>query len=239
MANVLVDTGRKLTALLEKQGDSADRRELVAEIHDFLAMLDGLKPVFLHGRGLAPPLWIEEVLELARCLGLCIVEGPFWDATTYEELPKWYADHCRAELAPYRAWSICLDEPVAALVQNINDASGRLSVTEEAQLLGYPECCVNAHYQRARQYHRGTLAILNRLAEGDESKMKQFLTRGANLAPATQDEADDFDAAFDIHEPQLGSWNMCPACARETNSASKILSRQYSEVIQKADLKFD
>ena len=84
MPSVLIETGRQLSTLLEMQDDTADRRELVAEIHDFLAMLDGIKPVFLHGRGLAPPDWVEQVLSIARELGLRVIEGPFWDATAYE-----------------------------------------------------------------------------------------------------------------------------------------------------------
>jgi hypothetical protein len=236
MPSVLIETGRRLSALLEKQDDSADRGELVAEIHDFLAMLDGIKPVFLHGRGLAPSGWVEHVLSIAGDLGLRVIEGPFWDATAYKEFPEWYADHCRAELKPYRAWYICIDETVARSVQNINDGAGRLSMMEEARLLGYPECCVNAHYERAMRYHRGTLAILKRLASGDDIKMQELFIGGAQLAPVTLQEIDCFDAAFDIHEPQLGSWNTCPECVHGTNSASKVLSWQYSNVIQKAEL---
>jgi hypothetical protein len=237
MPSVLIEIGRKLSTLLKNQDDTADRRELVAEIHDFLAMLDGVKPVFLHGRGLAPLNWIEEVLEMANDLGLYIIEGPFWDATAYEDFPKWYADHCRAELEPYRAWYICNDETLAEAVQNINNAAGRLSMTEEAQRLGYPECCVNTHYERARRYHRGTLSILKRLANGDDIEMQKLFVSGAQIAPVTQQEIDDFDAAFDIHEPQLGSWNMCLACARGASNTSKTLSRQYSDVIKKAELR--
>jgi len=237
MPSVLIETGRRLSTLLEKQDDTADRGELVAEIHDFLAMLEGIKSVFLHWRGLAPRDWVEKVLSIAGDLGLRVIEGPFWDATTYGEFPEWYADHCRAELEPYRAWYICNNETVAESVRNINDAAGRLSVAEEAQLLGYPECCVNAHYGRARRYHRGTLAILKRLGNGDDTKMQELFVGGAQLTPAMPQEIDDFEAAFDIHEPQLGSWNMCPVCVQGTNSVSDALSGQYSMVIQKAELK--
>lgn len=236
MPSVLIETGRQLSTLLEMQDDTADRRELVAEIHDFLAMLVGIKPVFLHGRGLAPPDWVEQVLSIAGELGLCVIEGPFWDATAYEGFPEWYAGHCRAELERYRAWYICKDEAVAESVKIINEASGRLSMGQEAQLLGYPECCVNAHYERAHRYHRGTLAILKRLGNGNDTKMQALFVSGAQLTPITQQEIEDFDAAFDIHEPQLGSWNMCPACAHGTNSVSDALSGQYSTVIQKAEL---
>lgn len=235
--HILIQTGRSLASLLEKQDETADRGELVAEIHDFLAMLDGIKPVFLHGRGLAPPNWIENVLKIAANLELYTLEGPFWDATAYGEFPEWYAVHCRAELQPYRAWYICRDLAIAEVVQKINSANGRLSITEEANLLGYPECCVTAHYERARRYHRGSLAILKRLAKGDENKMQDLFSGGAHLAPVTAQEINDFDEAFEIHEPEFGSWNMCRACAKETNRTSLELVGKYSEVIQKAELK--
>lgn len=239
MSSELSEISSHLTELLRRQGGKIDRGELIAEIHDFLAMLEGLKPVFLHGRGLAPPHWIEHVVKIATDLELYVEEGPFWDATAYGEFPKWYADHCRAELQPYRAWYICSDPAIANAVKKINDANGRLSMTEEARLLGYPECCVGAHYERAERYHRGSLAILKRLAKGDETRMRDLFFGGAHLAPVTQQEINDFDEAFEIHEPAFGSWNMCRACKNETNRTSKELAQQYSEVIQKAELKLN
>ena len=52
MPSLIVQTGERLSVLLGRQDQSVDRRELIAETHDFLAMLEGVKPVFLHGRGL-------------------------------------------------------------------------------------------------------------------------------------------------------------------------------------------
>ena len=74
MPSILVQTGRRLSALLGRQDNSVDRRELIAEIHDFLAMLEGIKPLLLHGRGLAPRDWIKEVLIIAQELGLYVIE---------------------------------------------------------------------------------------------------------------------------------------------------------------------
>jgi len=235
MPTVLVETGHRLSTLLGKQDEFADRRELIAEIHDFLAMLEGIKPVLLHGRGLAPSHWMEEVLKIAYNIGLCVIKGPFWDATTYGEFPDWYANHCRKELQPHRAWYICKDTTIAESVRRVNDAAGHLSVSEEARLIGYPECCVKAHYERSRRYHWGTLAILERLANGDEKKMQNLFTNEAHLVPVTQQELNDFEMAFDIREPKLGSWNLCHACARGTNSPSEVLSQQYYDVVQKAE----
>lgn len=236
MPSILVQTGRRLSALLGRQDNSVDRRELIAEIHDFLAMLEGIKPLLLHGRGLAPRDWIKEVLIIAQELGLYVIEGPFWDATTFESFPDWYANYYRKELQPYRAWYICKDTAIAKSVGCVNREAGYLSVSEEARLIGYPECCVKAHYERSRRYHRGTLSILKRVTCGNENKMRQLLANKANLVPVTRQELDDFKAAFDIHEPKLGSWNLCHACAYGTDSPSDVLSERYREMVQKAKL---
>tara|TARA_A100001037_G_C15123765_1_gene625157 strand:- start:509 stop:1228 length:720 start_codon:yes stop_codon:yes gene_type:complete len=239
MSSVLVRTGQKLSSLLERQGKCPDRRELIAEIHDFLAMLEGIKPVFLHGRSLAPKDWINEVLEIAQDLGLHIIKGPFWDALSYTAFPNWYADHCRNELQPYRAWYICKDDTVAETILGINRAGGHLTVSEEARLLGYPECCVQAHYKRSQRYHRGALAILKRVAGGNENKMRKLLASQAQLVPVTQEEIDEFEIAFDIYEAKFGSWNLCHACECETDTRSEVLSKQYFEMVQKAKLEID
>lgn len=235
MPSVLVQTSQRLSALLGRQDESVDRRELIAEIHDFLAMLEGIKPVLLHGRGLAPTHWVKEVIRIAHELGLYVIEGPFWDATTYEAFPDWYANHCRKELQPYRAWYICKGDAIAKSVWRVNRAAGRLSVSEEARLIGYPECCVKAHYERSRRYHWGALAILKRVASGDEKRMRTLLANKDPLVPVTQQELDDFKTAFDIHEPKLGSWNLCHACVCGTDSPSEVLSQQYCEMVQKAE----
>ncbi|MBK19619.1 MAG: hypothetical protein CMM52_12365 [Rhodospirillaceae bacterium] len=237
MSYDLSEISHQLFELLKRQGADIDRSELIAEIHDFLAMLYGIKPVFLHGRGLAPENWIEEVLNLARDLELEIIEGPFWDATPYGEFPNWYHEHCRAELKPYRAWYICQDAETVDAVQSVNSANGRLSIPKEAKLLGYPECCVNAHYARASHYHRGTLSILKRLTKGNEKQMQDLVRGGAHLAPETEKEIKHFDAAFEIHEPELGSWNMCASCVRSTNQASATLVQQYLNLIEECGLK--
>ena len=236
MPSILTQTAIRLSDLLKKQVESVDRRELIAEIYDFIAMLEGSKPLLLHGRGLAPPSWIKEVLKFSNDLGLHVIKGPFWDATKYEEFPAWYTNCCRKELTSYGAWYICKETTVAEAVAKVNDAAGLLSIAEEARLMGYPECCVDAHYIRARLYHQGTLTILNRLAKGDETQMVNLFAKKVHLTPVTEQEVDYFDAAFDIQEPKLGSWNICRACERDSDSISDKLSQKYYVAGLKAGL---
>ena len=204
---------RFLLDVLDQQASKAVRGELIGEVYDFLALLDGVKLVFLHGRGHAPVQWVEPIKTFACSLKLFVIEGFYWDATPYDEFPNWYQDHCRNKLLQFRAWYICKEAELAAAIKNINTRAGRLSMAEEAYLLGYPECCVRAHYERACRYHRGTLSILRRLAKGDQNQMKALAIGNAHLTPVTQQEIEDFDFAFKLHTPRVGSWNMCESCS--------------------------
>ena len=105
-------------------------------------------------------------------------------------------------------------------------------MTEEGRLLGYPDCCVAAHYDRALRYHRATISILKRLAKGNEGQMLSLLTGGANFAPTTKDEIVDFEEAFSISPATHGSWNMCSRCVSNPNSLSKKLSMEYQNLLE-------
>jgi hypothetical protein len=217
----------KLKALAGEPGDTAGTGELAQEILDFLAMAAGLKPVLLLGRGPDSPGWVGGAAELAREFCFTAVEGPFWDATPYGKFPAWYADHSTAQLAPRRATYVCSSPETERRIAAVGEAGGRLSMTAEARLLGYPACCVVAHYDRAVRYHRAIFAILTRLAGGDEARMRALLRGGAALAPETETEIAAMQAAFDLHPAPFGSWNRCRHCARNDDSPSAALSEQY------------
>lgn len=209
--------------------------ELGQEILDFLAMLDGLKPVFLLGRGIDHPDWVSGILTLARSLDLTVVEGPFWDATPFGGFPVWYADYNRALLKPFRAYYICTDADAALAVQSVCRAGGRLSMTEEAWLLGYPECCVIGHYDRADRYHKATLSMLARMGDRDQELMRVMLEGGAALSPQTDSEIANMEAALDIAPARNGSWNMCANCRRTGGGPSASLSAQYYNLAVRID----
>ena len=227
---------RYLLDIFDQQASEAERRELIGEVYDFLALLDGVKPVFLHGRGHAPVEWVEPIKKLACGLNFFVIEGFYWDATPYDEFPNWYQEHCRNQLLPFRAWYICKEAELAAAIKNINNTGGRLTMAEEASLLGYPECCVRAHYERACRYHRGTLSILKRLGKGDQNQMQALAIGNAHLIPVTAQEIEDFDLAFKIHAPRVGSWNMCDSCSKGAKPFSDNLVKKYLSVIEKAGL---
>ena len=208
---------------------------LEQEILDFLAMAAGLKPVFLLGRGLDSPQWVADATELAGDFGLHVVHGPFWDATPFGKFPNWYRDHTVTQLASSRAAYVCSSREVAHEIGSINDAGGRLAMKSEARLLGYPECCVVAHYDRAVRYHQAIFSILRRLAGRDDAQMQELLRGGAALAAKTRGEIAHMDAALDLQPASFGSWNQCPLCAGDDGSPSAELSQKYRFLAETTD----
>ena len=61
------------------------------EMLDFLAMMAGIKPVYLLGRGFDDPPWVKGVIAIADKMGLHIINGPEWNACPdAHEYPAWF-----------------------------------------------------------------------------------------------------------------------------------------------------
>jgi len=223
---------KDLEAALSEPIEAGD---LAQEILDFLAMAAGLKSVFLLGRGVELLEWIAGARDLAENFGFYVMQGPFWDATPFGKFPDWYRDYTVTQLVPFRATYICSSRETAQEIGSIKDSGGRLSMMVEARLLGYPECCVVAHYDRAVSYHHAIFSILKRLAGGDEAQMQALLRSGTALAPKTKREIAHMEAAFELHPAPYGSWNQCRHCARNEESLSVELSRIFRSLAETTD----
>ena len=227
---------RKLQRAEAALGAGIDPQEAGQDSLDLFALLAGLKPVFVLGRGLDDAAWTAGVRDVARDLALRIVEGPFWDATPYgDDLPGWYVERGRAALAPFHAWYVCRSEATEQAVRSVNAADGRLAPATEARLLGYPECCVAAHYDRVLAFHRATLSILRRQAGGDAARMAALFDEAGRLPPETPAEKAALAAAAAIVPAPFGSWNMCDACTADADGPSARLSRRYAALARTVD----
>ncbi len=229
----LRNTLKKLSAV--GAGDGHDRATAAQEALDFLAMLTGIKPVLMLGRGFDDPQWIRGALQIAVDLKLHVVEGPYWDAEPAPAgLPDWYAEHTRAAFESFRAHYVCKARATADEVAELC-RTGVPTVADEARLLDYPPCCVAAHYARSRDYRIAWLAILEREAGGDEAEMRRLLADGAPLAPAMDDERARLEAAMTVHTAPFTSVNMCPACTASEDSPARRMSRRYAELARAID----
>lgn len=225
---------RRLGGVARTLGGSLDAAAAGQEILDFLAMLDGLKPVALIGRGLDQARWVAGVLGVAKSLDLAIVEGPYWAARPPPEaLPGWYADHVAARMKAGRGWTITASGAVAGELRALGGASP--DIATEARLLGYPVCCVRAHYDRADAWARLTLAVLARRAGGDAAAMRALLRDGAAIEPEGAEECALHAKATGFVPCGFTSWNQCAACAAEPDSPSAVLSARYRALADATD----
>ena len=224
-----------LTRLAEALGPAADAVVIAQESLDFLAMVGGLKPVYLLGRGFEEPQWVAGVLGIARELGLAAIEGRLWDAAPLgTEFPDWYRRHTSAELLRHTAHYICGTAAAAREVRRIA-ATGSLTVAQEARLLFYPKCCVAAHYRRTQAFHRATLAVLARAAGGELAEMARLLGDSVPLAPATAADQAAYDAATAVTPCPLTSLNMCDPCAASAHGPAAELALAYARLARDID----
>ncbi len=134
----LRNTLKKLAAIGVGPGDGHDHATAAQEALDFLAMMAGLKPVLMLGRGFDNTQWIKGALQIAVDLKLHIVEGPYWDAVPAPAgLPEWYVEHTRAAFEGFRAHYVCKARATAEEVAELC-RTGTPMVADEARLLGYP-----------------------------------------------------------------------------------------------------
>jgi hypothetical protein len=240
----LRNTLRKLDRVRQAAVAPIDRGEAAQEALDFLALLAGLKPVFLLGRGIDDPPWIDGVLRIAAEQGLHVVEGPYWDAGAAgaagrdadndDELPVWFRDHAAAAFAERRAHYICRARATANEICKINAAGGP-TVSQEARLLGYPECCVAGHYRRGLEYQTLWLKILSAASGGDEAEMRRMLASAAPLEPGTDDMRRRLEAAMRVDPAPFTSVNMCDACRDHADSPARRLSARYRDLAAAID----
>lgn len=224
----LRNTLRKLDGVRRAAVSEIDRGEAAQEALDFLAMLTGLKTVFLLGRGVSDPPWIRGVLQIAVDQGLYVVEGPYWDAGAADaDLPGWFRDHGAAAFRELRAHYICRARARADEVEAICAAAGQPTVIQEAKLLGYPECCVAAHYRRNLAYQKLWLEMLSDQSGGDEVEMRRKLTGSVPLDPASDDLRGRLEAAMRVHPTPFTSINMCDSCRDDGGSPARRLSARY------------
>ena len=233
----LRNTLKKLAAIGLGPDDGHDHATAAQEALDFLAMLAGLKPVLMLGRGFDNTQWIKGALQIAVDLKLHIVEGPYWDAVLAPEedsLPEWYIEHSRGAFESFRAHYVCKARATADEVAEMC-RTGTPTVADEARLLDYPPCCVEAHYARSRDFQIVWLSILEREVGGEEAEMRRMLTDGAQLAPANDDERTRLEAAMAVRDAPFTSVNMCQACAESSDGPARRMSRRYGELARALD----
>jgi len=211
-------------------GDDPDFAPVFAqEALDFLAVIADAKPVYVLGR---PPLdedWDKAILGAARALRLHVAEGPYWQAEdSLGGFPAWFRDDVQEKLAGLTATYIS-KTPIAP----------PRNVADEARLLGFPECCVAAHYTRERAFNAAWLEDLRIAANGDEAQMRRLMDadEGLDFDDLPEETLARYAAAADFEPAPFTSINMCAACRDDKNSPARAIGELYAALARDIDPK--
>jgi len=198
------------------------------EALDFIAMAAGLKPVYLTGRGFDDPRWRDALLSIARTGGFHIVFGPYWQAVSPDgSVPEWFTAPARERLAAGQACYVAKSKRVAAELCEIAGGAA-VTIEREARLLGFPECCVGAHYDTATALERANFELIAKRAKGDEAMMRRLVEANEPVLPESDEERAQLAQALQVRPAPHTSLNMCQACAGDDASPGHVLAFQYS-----------
>jgi hypothetical protein len=232
---VLRSTLKKLRALPLDHNNHPNVMMAPQEMLDFLAMRAGLKPVHLLGRGFDDPEWIKGAVAIAQKAGLQVIEGPLWDAQVEDHaLPDWFREHLEANKQPGNAFYITKTAGHAAAVKRSFD-NPPITMDQEASLLGYPPCCVRAHYERDALLNSTFYKMIQRAAKGDVAEMQRLLREDIGVEPETDEEREGIKNATVFIPAPYTSVHMCQACADNQTSPAWQLSSKYEALARLID----
>jgi hypothetical protein len=197
---------------------------------DLLAVVAGMKPVCLVGRGNGDEAWCAALRTAADGAALTTIEAAPWEPTG--DLPEWYREATSRRRARRKVLYFCRDGAIAERVAALS-ARGRVSVDAETWLLGYPRCCVEQHHRRALAYERLLAQRTERLCRGDPARMMRLVEARVEPMPATRAEWDEVVRLTRIALAPGTSVNMCEACASDPMSPAMRLAEAYAKLAQR------
>lgn len=185
---------------------------------DFLAMLAGLKPVFLLGRGFDDSSWIEGVSNVASGMNLHVLIGPQWEAEHAEMgLPDWYPEVAPQNKDDRPVFYICKVRSIAIKVKEVC-STGVITIEEEASMLGYPVCCVRNHYRCVQAMNSGYSRMLQRYSKGNIEEMKRIVREDIGMTPKLPRKSQIFGSRQKCEQHHSRA-SICVHLVRQTREA--------------------
>jgi len=201
---------------------------------DLIAVIAGLKPACLLGRGARDEAWIDGLHAIAVREGLRSVAAAAWEPDARAAaLPGWYLDATARRRAALPVLYLCRDAATLAKVAALS-AAGRVTVADEAAFLGYPACCVAQHHAQTLELERLLAKMAERAAWGDLTGAARMIEAGVEPLPRSREEWASFESLTAIAPSRFTSVNMCDACAADGDAPAQILSRRYETLAARA-----
>jgi hypothetical protein len=229
-ATIQIDAAARLAGLTARV--APDQRATARQDGlDLLAVAVGFKPVAVLGRDFIDDGWLSGAAAIARELGLTVEPGAYWDPARDDGhgLSEWYEAAVAARRARQSALYVWRDP---ALGDRVRQACvrGRVTVAEEAALLGYPECCVAQHHAQALALERLTVAAIARQAGDDDAQRHRLAAAAVIPMPRSRAEWQQLEAALAIAPEPDTSVNRCVACGADPDGRAGRLGRRYREL---------
>jgi len=203
------------------------------EALDFLAMLGGIKPVYVLGRGFDDPRWVAGIREISVDLNLFVIDGPpFLPQIEQSTLPDWYRSLAEAGGMQHAISYITRIESLAEEVM-LRVQTGRLPPALEARLFAFPECCVREYHAKRQRVTETEYRIALRACEGDEARLRQRFDGSFEILPESEEESQALHPRW-VMAP-FTSFFLCAACEASPESPGQTLAGRMKRFLQKTD----
>ena len=196
---------------------------------DVAAVRAGIKQAALFESSEANESWWLGAQTTLADMSLRVCLHPHWVvAEEMVGLPAWY----REQLIELR------NATNIRIVQRVG-ADTRLpprKATDEAQLLGYPLCCVHEFYRRCRLMHLFMVKRICHFAGTDKTARRRYVAAEVMLNPSTAAERAAVRAATSVKLAPLTHVAMCRSCAETAKSPAKMHAQQYHDLARRTGL---
>lgn len=222
---------RRLGKIRAGQNNLYARVSMHQDTLELAALLAGMKPVFLLGRGFDDLTWVSQIKKIAADLRLEIVEDSCWNVDLSGlHFPEWYR---RMRNNQDQAVYITRNREAVSEILKIS-ARGWVSPEEEARLLGYPMCCVEGSHKERRALAEGFFLAALEAADGDEERARAVILADTKFQ-LPEEFTTRMEAALTHDQCPFTSIFMCPACAANPESPARTLSDRYAKLAKDLD----
>lgn len=205
--------------------------ECAQERLEILAVNMGIKPVAVLRAGNGDGCDRKDLEKLIQTFSLYVCAGPRWLAPwDLESLPAWYRT----------GWSMRDEGPDLLYVSRERSLAQMLcglgrnrehSIGGEAELLGYPLCCVEDYHRKVRELHQMNARLIFDYCKGDREKMQRWVRAGIELKPRGEQERARFLSLVKSHFAPYTSIAMCRDCSRGLSREAECISENMRKLM--------
>ena len=209
--------------------------ECAQERLEIVAVKAAIKPVAVLCAGNGNSTYWKDLEKRLWALSLHVCTGPPWLAPSdLETLPEWYSAEWNMRDQRIGWFYISRERKMAQALCDLGRARA-FSTEREAELLGYPLCCVRDYHRNVRELHQMNARLIFDLCQGNDEKMRRLVRSGIELRPRDQQEINRF---LYLVSPQFAPYTsiaMCTDCRRGLRMDAQRVSQNMKRLTELAD----